>query len=272
MLDESRREELNARLQELADSGKESSEPATEAAAEPQQAEAAEQEDDNTEAEASSVEDSEPTEASEDRHQSGAQKRISELVQQRNRSNAELRSLQEQFAQMQAQQQQQSQAQAQEYAAYQQQQQQQQVDEYGYEEQQANHQLMQLQNEFDQFRNNHVQEQVRNQLEAEIGEAISAHPTLDAGWLRRQLIDAVRLDGSANLMEVAEYNAEFVKEIGSSAVASHQTVSSERTPENAPPRPASRSTASADLSQAGDKPLTREQARERAIQRLQALG
>ena len=152
------------------------------------------------------------------------------------------------------------------------QQQQQQVDEYGYEEQQANPQLMQLQNEFDQFRNNHVQEQARNQLETEIDEAISAHPTLDSGWLRRQLIDAIRLDGSANLMEVAEYNAEFVKEIGSSAVASHQPVSSERAPGNAPPRPASRSTASADLSQAGDKPLTREQARERAVQRLQALG
>tara|TARA_R110000751_G_scaffold48307_2_gene107713 strand:+ start:473 stop:1279 length:807 start_codon:yes stop_codon:yes gene_type:complete len=268
MLDESRREELTAKLQELADSNKEPSEPVVEAVAEPQQSEPEEREDDNTEAEASPADDSEQDEEPEPRHQSGAQKRISELVQQRNRSNGELRELQDQFAQMQAQLQQ-SQAQAQNYSN---QQQTIEADEYGHEEQQANPQLMQLQNEFNEFRNTQVQEQVRNQLEMEIDEAVTAYPTLESGWLRRQLIDAVRLDGSANLMEIAEYNAEWVKEIGSAAVQSSNPVQSERTPGTAPPRPASRSSASADLSQSGNKPLTREQARERAVQRLQALG
>lgn len=275
MLDESRREELTAKLQELSDSDKGSSEPAAaeETPVESQQAEPAEQEDDKTEAEASPADGSEPTEASEDRHQSGAQKRISELVRQRNHSNEELRSLQEQFAQMQEQIQHQERT-AQHYAALQQQQTAE-HDEYGeeYAQPQANPQLEQLQAEFNHFRDTQVQTEVRTQLEQELGEAIEAHPGVDAAWMRRQLIDAVRLDGSANLMEVAEYYSAFIGEIGSTAVEAfkNNTVSNDGSPA-APPRPTSTGAASADLSNSGDQPLTREQARERAVARLRALG
>ncbi len=260
MLDESRREELTARLQELHDSGSvEPSEPAQEETVETQQVDSPEPEE-RQEAESSAAEEPQKTAETSEGHQTGAQKRISELVRQRNSSNEQLRALQEQLQQMQqqAQQAQQAQYNPEEH-------------DWDYEQPEVNPELLALQNEFHDFRNNHIQEQVKNQLESEIAEAVGAHPDLDPTWLRRELINAVRLDGNADLKETAEYYQAFVDEIKGSAAPNQNEVSQTRQPADAPPRPASRSTASADLSQSGGKPLTREQARQNAIERLRAL-
>jgi len=263
MLDESRREELTARLQELHDSGSvEPSEPAQEETVETQQVDSPEPEE-RQKAESSAAEEPQETAEASEGHQTGAQKRISELVRQRNSSNEQLRALQEQLQQMQQQQQQAQQAQQAQYNP--------EEHDWDYEQPEANPELLALQNEFHDFRNNHIQEQVKNQLESEIAEAVGAHPDLDPTWLRRELINAVRLDGNADLKETAEYYQAFVNEIKGSAAPNQNEVSQTRQPADAPPRPASRSTASADLSQSGGKPLTREQARQNAIERLRAL-
>tara|TARA_R100001594_G_scaffold42980_1_gene75147 strand:- start:210 stop:704 length:495 start_codon:yes stop_codon:yes gene_type:complete len=124
--------------------------------------------------------------------------------------------------------------------------------------------LANLRAEFDQYRNEQVLGEVKNQLEAEIQEAIQGHPHVNGEWLRAQLIDAVRLNGSADVAEVAEYYSAFVRELQEGAVQQHQQEASNRTPREAPPRIASRGTASGNHSQQGDKPFTRDDARRNA--------
>ena len=261
MLDESRREELIARLESLGDT---SDEPTSESA-EPAVDETEGQEENRNdaepvaaEAETTDVEQSEPSEG----RQSGAQRRISDLVRQRNEATDQFRELQERFAAMESQLQ--GYQQQQHVPQEPEQQQAQYYDEYGDPVEYQNPDLMNLRAEFDQYREAQVIEQVKSELEQEIQQAVSAHSNVDGQWLRKQLIDAVRLNGNANVGEVAEYYASFVTELQESAVSQHQA--SARTPAEAPPRLDGRGAASSQSSRQGDKTFTRDDARRRAYE------
>ena len=265
VLDDEKRQELVARLESLGDTSNEdaseSAEPAAEAAAEEEE-DRQDAEPVAAEAESDDVEDSD----SDNGRQSGAQRRISELVRQRNSATEEFRGLQERYAAMESQMQelhqghqQQQQPLEQEQAQY--------YDEYGnpVDNSAQNPDVASLRAEFDQYRETQVIDQVKSQLETEISGALSQHPHVDGEWLRAQLIDAVRLNGNADIGEMAEYYSSFISEIQQSAVAQHQEASV-RVPSEAPPRIAGRGASSSEASRQGDKPFTRDDARKRAYQ------
>ena len=265
MLDDNQRQELIARLEGLGETS-------TDEAAEPAEntePDAVEAQDDRNETEPAPVEAQHVDEGQEDSgegRQSGAQRRISELVRQRNSATTEFRELQEQYRELQARMQQpesapEPQPQAEEQAYY---------DEYGnmIEQDAQNPDLMNLRAEFDQYREAQVIEQVKGQLESEIQEALNEHSGIDGSWLRKQLIDAVRLDGNADIAETAEYYAAFVRELQQSAAPQQAAPTQERTPRAAPPRLSGRSSASGTASQQGDKPFTRDDARRRAYETI----
>lgn len=262
MLDESRRPELIARLESLGETSTEETSESTEPAVEETEGQEESRNDAEpvaAEAESTDVEQSEPSEG----RQSGAQRRISDLVRQRNEATENFRELQERFSAMEAQvQQQHSQVQQQ---PEEQQHQNQYFDEYGNPVEYQNPDLMNLRAEFDQYREAQVIEQVKGELEQEIQQAVSAHSNVEGSWLRKQLIDAVRLNGNANIGEVAEYYASFVTELQQNAVSNHQQATT-RTPAVAPPRLDSRGAASSQGSRQGDKTFTRDDARRRAYE------
>ena len=268
MLDEEQRQELTARLESLGDTSQEGASESAEPAAEG----AEEQVEDRQQAEPVAAEaDSGDVEASDSSNgrQSGAQRRISELVRQRNSATEEFRGLQDRYSALEThlQQMQQAPPEQQPDQGYEQQQY---FDEYGNPIQpdsdpNAGHDLNNLREEFDQYRESQVIEQVKTQLESEIHEALSSHPDVDGQWLRKQLIDAVRLNGNADIAETAEYYSAFVNELRQSAVSKHSQVS-ERQALAAPPRLSGRSTASGSASQQGDQPFTREDARKKAYE------
>ena len=268
MLDDEQRQELTARLESLDSLGSSSQEEAPESA-EPTAEDAEEQVEDREEAEPVAAEaestDVEDTTSSEGR-QSGAQRRISELVRQRNEATESFRELQERFAALEGNVQQMQQPQYQEQPQ-QEHEQSQYYDEYGnpVEQSAQNPDLANLRAEFDQYREAQVVEQVKGQLEQEIQEALATHPGIDGPWLRSQLIDAVRLNGNANIEEMAEYYSAFVAEVQQNAVSQHQEAST-RQPSVAPPRLDSRGAATSDASRQADKPFTRDDARQRAYQ------
>jgi len=265
VLDEEQRQELVARLESLGDTSQEEASESTESTSE----EGGEQVEDRQEAEpvAAGAEstDVEDTTSNEGR-QSGAQRRISDLVRQRNEATESFRELQERFAALEGNMQQMQQPQHQEQRQ-QEYEQSQYFDEYGDPVANAAHSpdLANLRAEFDQYREAQVIEQVKGQLEHEIQEALTAHPGVDGTWLRSQLIDAVRLNGNANIGEMAEYYSAFVSEVQQSAVAQHQEAST-RQPSVAPPRLSSRGAATSDASRQADKTFTRDDARKRAYQ------
>jgi hypothetical protein len=263
VLDDNQRQELIARLEGLGETS-------TDEAAEPAEntePDAVEAQDDRNETEPAPAEAQHVDDGQEDSgegRQSGAQRRISELVRQRNSATTEFRELQEQYRELQARMQQmesapEPQPQAEEQAYY---------DEYGQPVDYQNPDLMNLRAEFDQYREAQVIEQVKSQLESEIQEALNEHSGIDSSWLRKQLIDAVRLDGNADIAETAEYYAAFVRELQQTAAPQQDAPTQERTPRAAPPRLSGRSSASGTASQQGDKPFTREDARKRAYETI----
>lgn len=268
MLDDEQRQELVARLENIGDLGDTS----TEEASEPTEstAEAAEdQGEDRQDAEPVAAEaHSEDVEASDSNNgrQSGAQRRISDLVRQRNSATEEFRELQDRYASLETQLQQMQTA-PQEQQPQEQLNEQQFYDEYGnpVDLENGSSDMANLRAEFDQYRDTQVIEQVKTQLESEIQEAVSAHPGVDGQWLRKQLIDAVRLNGNADIAETAEYYSAFVSELQQNAVAQHGQAS-ESQALAAPPRLVGRSTASGSASQQGDQPFTRDDARKRAYE------
>ena len=265
MLDEEQRQELVARLESLGDtSAEEPSESAQSTAedAEEQVEDRQEAEPVTAEAESTDVEDTESNEG----RQSGAQRRISDLVRQRNEATESFRQLQERFSALEGNVQQMQQPQHQEQPA-QEQEQPQYYDEYGNPAATAaqSPDLVNLRTEFDQYREAQVIEQVKGQLETEIQEALATHSGVDGNWLRTQLIDAVRLNGNADIGEMAEYYSAFVTEVQQNAVSQHQAAST-RQPSVAPPRMESRGAASSDASRQGNNSFTRDDARKRAYQ------
>jgi len=264
VLDDDRRQELIARLEGLGENSSEDSSESMDASADnaDEQVEGRNDADPaNAEADSMDAADSD----SDQGRQSGAQRRISELVRQRNTATEEFRELQERYAAMEAQ------LQEMQSASEQQQQQAPQIqqsyyDEYGNEinAPHSGEDFANLRAEFDQYRENQVIEQVKTQLESEISTALQAHPEVDGYWLRKQLIDAVRLNGSADIAETAEYYASFVKELQESAVSKYTQQASQSESPQAPPRLASRGTASGSASRQGDKPFTRDDARRNA--------
>ena len=271
MLDDEQRQELVAKLENIGDLGDTSTEEASEPTESPAEA-AEDQGEDRQQAEPVAAEaHSEDVEASDSNNgrQSGAQRRISDLVRQRNSATEEFRDLQDRYSALESQLQQVQHAPP-EQQPFQQQEEQQFYDEFGNPVQpefdtNAGEGLTNLREEFDQYREAQVVEQVKGQLEQEIQEALAPHPGVDGQWLRKQLIDAVRLNGNADIAETAEYYSAFVNELQQNAVSQHTQVS-ERAALEAPPRLSGRSTASGSASQQGDQSFTRDDARKRAYE------
>lgn len=268
MLSDERRQELVARLEGLGDSSESEAAEPTESTQEA----GANEGDDRGEAEPVAAAESEPDDESnsaDSGRQSAAQRRISDLVRQRNEATDQFRQLQERHAAMEqrmqglessysAPQRQQSEPEYEQQEAY--------YDSYGnpVDPSQINPGLSTLRQEFDSYREAQAVETARTELESELADAVGQYPNVDGQWLRSQLIDAVRLNGNANIAEVAEYYAAFVEDLQQGAVSQYQQTAPERTPAPAPPRLGGRGTASHNGSQQGDKPFTRQDARARA--------
>jgi len=265
VLEDNQRQELIARLEGLNNqSSEQASEPEQNTETEPVEAQ-----DDRNDSEPAPVEasheDAEQPDSNEGR-QSGAQRRISELVRQRNSATQEFRELQDKYREMEER----LNGMSSNAQPPEEQNPQTYYDEYGnaIEQEAQNPDLMNLRAEFDEYREAQVIEQVKNQLETEIDEALSEHSSIDSQWLRKQLIDAVRLNGNADIRETAEYYAAFVRELQQNAAPQQAAAPSDRTPREAPPRLSGRSSASGSASQQGDKPFTREDARKRAYETI----
>ena len=260
MLDEEQREELIARLESVGETSAEEPSESNQSNAD----DAYEQVEDRETAGSVAAEDEstdvDSTTSNEGR-QSGAQRRISDLVRQRNDATESFRELQERFSTLEGNMQNMQKPQHQEPEA----EQDQYYDEHGNLASLSKNDpdVANLRAEFDQYREAQVIEQVKGELEQELQGAIAAHPDVDGSWLRSQLIDAVRLNGNANIDEMAEYYSAFVTEVQQKAVSQHQSASV-RQPAVAPPRMQSRGASSSDQSRQTDNPFTRDDARARA--------